>query len=63
MPILLGMGQWSRSSREAWIMRLLLLAGALVVITGVGGWAVGVPLLIAMALLLRWALPRITGGR
>lgn len=56
------MTRWTRFSPHAWVVRILLVAAAAVVISGVGGWLIGLPLLIFMAVLLRLAWAHIGGS-
>jgi hypothetical protein len=50
---------WAQFSSQAWAVRVLLLASAVVVITGVGGWVVSLLLLVFMAVVARLAWPHI----
>jgi hypothetical protein len=50
------MKQWAPFSRNAWAVRVILLAGAAVVISGVGGWLVSALALLFMLAVLRTVL-------
>jgi hypothetical protein len=56
------MKHWTRWSGHAWTVRIALLACAAVAISGVGGWIVGLAVLLVMLAVLRMAWPHI-GGR
>jgi hypothetical protein len=53
------MDRWTQFSRQAWVVRVVLLGSAIVVVTGLGGWGVGLVLLVFMAIVLRLSWPHL----
>jgi apolipoprotein N-acyltransferase len=53
------MDRWGQFSRQTWAVRIVLLASAAVVITGLGGWVVGLLVLVFMAVVVRLAWPHL----
>jgi hypothetical protein len=51
------MKQWAPFSRNAWAVRVILLAGAAVVISGVGGWLISALALLVTFVVLRAVWP------